>query len=218
MRGESVKADQVLQESRPRSDEPENSKDARLLEAVDLVRQAQAGDEAAFARLVQPHMRKTFHVALKITRNREDAEDASQQTLLKAFANIRQFQGASQFSTWLTRIAMNEALMVMRKRRSEDSHLTYDTDSGERPTAIERICAADTVQPEILYAKREHHEALREAIGSLRSTLRVVVWMLGIEEHKSKDAAKILNLSRSAVKIRFSRARQELRECLADRM
>ena len=185
---------------------------------ADLVRKAQTGDAAAFARLVEPYMRKTYHVALKITRNREDAEDASQQTLLKAFANIRQFQGASQFSTWLIRIAMNEALMVMRKRRSEDSHLTYDFDSGERPSAIERICAADTAQPEVLYAKREHQEALREAIRSLRGTLRVVVWMLGIEEHKSKDAAKILNLSQSAVKIRFSRARQELRECLADRM
>jgi RNA polymerase sigma-70 factor (ECF subfamily) len=213
-----VKPDQVLQESGPQTDHRKNSGDARVPETLDLVRQAQAGDEAAFARLVQPHMRKTFHVALKITRNREDAEDASQQTLLKAFANIKQFQGASQFSTWLIRIAMNEALMVMRKRRSEDSHLTYDSDSGEKPTAIERICAADTAQPEVLYAKREHHEALREAIGNLRGTLRVVVWLLGIEEHKSKDAAKILNLSQSAVKIRFSRARQELRECLADRI
>ena len=213
-----MKPDQVLQESGPRTDDRKNSGDARVPETLDLVRQAQAGDEAAFARLVQPHMRKTFHVALKITRNREDAEDASQQTLLKAFANIKQFQGASQFSPWLTRIAMNEALMVMRKRRSEDSHLTYDSDSGEKPTAIERICAADTAQPEVLYAKREHHEALREAIGNLRGTLRVVVWLLGIEEHNSKDAAKILNLSQSAVKIRFSRARQELRECLADRI
>jgi RNA polymerase sigma-70 factor, ECF subfamily len=218
MRGESVKADQVLEESRPRKEDRESSGAARPPGTLHLVRQAQAGDQAAFARLVQPHMRKTFHVALKITRNREDAEDASQQTLLKAFANIRQFQGASQFSTWLIRIAMNEALMVMRKRRSEDAHLTYDCDSGEWPTAIERICAADTMQPEVLYAKREHHEALREAIGSLRETLRVVVWMLGIEEHKSKDAAKILNLSESAVKIRFSRARQELRECLAGRI
>ncbi|HXA76689.1 MAG TPA: sigma-70 family RNA polymerase sigma factor [Candidatus Acidoferrales bacterium] len=213
-----MKADQVSQEPRLRGNQEKSSGEAREPEALDLVRQAQTGDEAAFARLVEPHMRKTFHVALKITRNREDAEDASQQTLLKAFANIRQFQGASQFSTWLIRIAMNEALMVMRKRRSEDSHLTYDFDSGERPSAIERICAADTAQPEVLYAKREHQEALREAIRSLRGTLRVVVWMLGIEEHKSKDAAKILNLSQSAVKIRFSRARQELRECLADRM
>jgi len=213
-----VKADQILQQSRLRVSEGKNSGDAGEPDALHLVKQAQAGDEAAFARLVQPHMRKTFHVALKITRNREDAEDASQQTLLKAFANIRQFQGASQFSTWLFRIAMNEALMVLRKRRSEDLHLTYDSDSGERPTGIERICAGDTVQPEVLYAKREHQEALREAIGGLRETLRVVVWMLGIEEHNSKDAAKILNLSQSAVKIRFSRARQELRECLAGRI
>jgi RNA polymerase sigma-70 factor, ECF subfamily len=213
-----VKADQTGQESSAGTEECMSLGDAQVTETLALVKQAQAGDEAAFARLVEPHMRKTFHVALRITRNREDAEDASQQTLLKAFANIKQFQGASQFSTWLTRIAMNEALMVMRKRRSEDAHLTYDLDSGQRPTAIERICAADTVQPEVQYAKREHHEALREAIGGLRETLRVVVWMLGIEEHKSKDAAKILNLSQSAVKIRFSRARQELRECLADRI
>jgi RNA polymerase sigma-70 factor (ECF subfamily) len=213
-----VKADQIAQQSDPGTEERRNLSDAPLSQTQALVKQAQTGDEAAFARLVEPHMRKTFHVALRITRNREDAEDASQQTLLKAFANIKQFQGASQFSTWLTRIAMNEALMVMRKRRSEDAHLTYDSDSGQRPTAIERIRAAETVQPEVQYAKREHHEALREAIGGLRETLRVVVWMLGIEEHKSKDAAKILNLSQSAVKIRFSRARQELRECLADRI
>jgi RNA polymerase sigma-70 factor (ECF subfamily) len=218
MRGASVKAEQAVPESDLRTEERGTLGDAPATPTMDLVRQAQAGDEAAFARLVEPHMRKTFHVALKITRNREDAEDASQQTLLKAFANIKQFQGASQFSTWLVRIAMNEALMVMRKRRSEDAHLTYDFDSGERPSAIERICAAETVQPEVQFAKREHHEALREAIGGLRETLRVVVWMLGIEEHKGKDAARILNLSQSAVKIRFSRARQELRECLAGRI
>jgi RNA polymerase sigma-70 factor, ECF subfamily len=188
------------------------------IETFALVRKAQAGDSAAFARLVEPYMRKTYHVALKITRNREDAEDASQQTLLKAYANITQFQGNSQFSTWLTRIAMNEALMLMRKRRSEDSHLTYDSDTTEGPATIEKICASETAHPEFLYAKREHHEALRSAIGGLRETLRVVVWMLGIEEHKSKDAARMLNLSQSAVKIRFSRARQELRACLADRV
>ncbi|HXO45099.1 MAG TPA: sigma-70 family RNA polymerase sigma factor [Candidatus Cybelea sp.] len=216
-----MKADQVTQQSDAGTEVRRALSDARMNHTQALVKRAQAGDQTAFARLVEPHMRKTFHVALRITRNREDAEDASQQTLLKAFANIKQFQGASQFSTWLTRIAMNEALMVMRKRRSEDAHLTYDTydsDSGQRPNPIERICAADTAQPEVQYAKREHYEALREAIGGLRETLRVVVWMLGIEEHKSKDAAKILNLSQSAVKIRFSRARQELRECLADRI
>jgi RNA polymerase sigma-70 factor (ECF subfamily) len=183
-----------------------------------LVQQAQAGDEMAYARLVQPYVRKTYHVALKITRNREDAEDASQQTLLKAFAHIRQFQSQSQFSTWLTRIAMNEALMIVRKRRSEDVHLSYGGDSDERVSAIERICAGDGLQPEALYAKSESQRALHEAIAGLRGTLRVVVWLLGLEEQQSKDAARILNLSRSAVKTRFSRARQELRECLAGRI
>jgi len=213
-----VKTIQGLQESCSSPIEHSIPASADSSATADLVRKAQTGDAAAFARLVEPYMRKTYHVALKITRNREDAEDASQQTFLKAFANIKQFQGNSQFSTWLIRIAMNEALMLMRKRRSEDSHLAYDNDTTGGPAIIEKICAGETAHPEVLYAAREHHEALRSAIGGLRETLRVVVWMLGIEEHKSKDAAKILNLSQSAVKIRFSRARQELRACLADRI
>ena len=196
-----------------KSENSSNSNDTAL-----LVQQAQLGDEMAYARLVQPYVRKTYHVALKITRNREDAEDASQQTLLKAFANIRQFQGQSQFSTWLTRITMNEALMIVRKRRSEDAHLSYGGDSDDGVSAIERICASDGLQPEALYAKSESQRALREAIAGLRGTLRVVVWLLGLEEQQSKDAAKLLNLSRSAIKTRFSRARQELRECLAGRI
>lgn len=196
----------------PATTHPERS------ETIELVRKAQNGDRTAFACLVEPYMRKTYHVALRITRNREDAEDASQQTLLKAFANIKQFQGNAQFSTWLTRIAMNEALMLVRKRRSEDAHLTYENDTAEGPATIEKISAGETAHPEVLYEAREHHEALRTAIRGLRGTLRVVVWMLGIEEQKSKDAAKMLNLSQSAVKLRFSRARRQLRACLADRM
>jgi RNA polymerase sigma-70 factor, ECF subfamily len=186
-----------------------------LTETQLLVKQAQAGDETAFARLVQPHMRKAYHVALKITRNREDAEDASQQTFLKAFANIGQFNGASQFSTWLTRIAMNEALMIIRKRRSDDSHLSYEDDLS---STMDRLVATDAYQPEVLFAKRENQRVLREAIAGLRGTLQVVVSLLGLEEHQSKEAAKILNLSQSAVKTRFLRARQELKACLAERI
>jgi RNA polymerase sigma-70 factor, ECF subfamily len=207
-----------LQESK--SSQPQYSipAAAESSETVLLVRQAQAGDAAAYARLVEPHMRKTYHVALKITRNREDAEDASQQALLKGFANIGQFRGNSQFSTWLVRIAMNEALMVVRKRRSEDSHLTYDNDTTDGRAAVESVCAGEKAHPDNLLAAREHSESLRAAIGGLRTTLRVVVWMLGIEERKTKEAARVLNLSTSAVKIRFSRARRELRSCLADLM
>jgi RNA polymerase sigma-70 factor (ECF subfamily) len=187
-------------------------------ETSDLVKRAQAGDGEAFARLVEPHARRLYHVALKITRNREDAEDASQQALLKAYANIGQFEGTAQFSTWLTRIAMNEALMVLRKRRSENAHFSYEMDPVDGPNPIDRLCGGDHLQPEVLYTRGENQRMVREAIGGLRGTLRVVVWLLGLEERQSKDAAKILNLSPSAVKTRFLRARQELRECLADRV
>jgi RNA polymerase sigma-70 factor, ECF subfamily len=208
--GDIVRTDETL--SNPSASDFE---DVPPNDPTTLVKQAQAGDKAAFARLVQPHLRKAYHVALKITRNREDAEDASQQTFLKAFAKIGQFNGASQFSTWLTRIAMNEALMIVRKRRSHDSHLSYEADLS---STIEKLTATDALQPEVLYAKRENQRILREAIAGLRGTLQVVVSLLGLEEHQSKEAAKILNLSQSAVKTRFLRARQELRECLADRM
>jgi RNA polymerase sigma-70 factor, ECF subfamily len=211
-----VKATITPQESGSSQRERFAEAGTKYLDTSVLVRRAQAGDQAAFARLVEPHMGKTYHVALKITRNREDAEDASQQALMKAFANIGQFRGNSQFSTWLVRIAMNEALMLVRKRRSEDSHLAYDNDTPDGRAAIENVRAAEGAHPEVLYAAHEHREALWSAISRLRETLRVVVWMLGIEEHKSKDAARMLNLSRSAVKIRFSRARRQLRACLGD--
>jgi RNA polymerase sigma-70 factor (ECF subfamily) len=215
MPGDPVRTAQSLTEANQAPRQAQSFGNLPLNDTPLLVKQAQAGDEAAFTRLVQPHMRKAYHVALRITRNREDAEDASQQTFLKAFANISQFNGTSQFSTWLIRIAMNEALMIIRKRRSDDSHLSYDADlSG----TIERVVATDAFQPEVLYAKRENQRVLREAIAGLRGTLQVVVSLLGLEEHQSKEAAKILNLSQSAVKTRFLRARQELRECLADRM
>jgi RNA polymerase sigma-70 factor (ECF subfamily) len=220
MRGELVKADRNLKEATVGGSPGDrgNSRDADATETLRLVKRAQAGDQPAFARLVEPYMRKTYYAALKITRNHQDAEDASQQAFLKALANIGQFRGASQFSTWLTRIAMNEALVVMRKRRSEDFHLTYDVDSGNGSAAIEGVRAASTMQPEALYARGEEQRLLREAIGGLRGTLRAVVWLLGLEEQKSREAAQILHLSETAVKIRFLRARRELRECLADRI
>jgi RNA polymerase sigma-70 factor (ECF subfamily) len=159
-------------------------------------------------------MLQAYRVALKITRNKEDAEDASQQALLKGFANIGKFQGASQFSTWLTRIVMNEALMVLRKRRSENAHICYESDSDEGTSPVELLRGEDGLQPEILFTRSENKRKLREAIGGLRGTLRDVVCLLGLEERQNKEVAQALNLSQSALKARFFRARQELRECL----
>lgn len=188
------------------------------IDELELVKRAQAGDDGAFANLIRPYIRKAYHVALKITRNREDAEDASQQSLLNAYAHLHQFRGQSRFSSWLTRIAMNEALIKVRKRRSEDHYLSYENNTREELNAVEALSAGDACHPEILYSKRENHHALHEAINGLGSTSRVVVWLLGLQEWQAKEAASTLKLSQSAVKTRFSRARQQLRECLAERM
>ncbi|HEV2306255.1 MAG TPA: sigma-70 family RNA polymerase sigma factor [Candidatus Acidoferrales bacterium] len=183
-----------------------------------LVSQARNGDNAAFSKLVTPYMRKAFHVALKITGNREDAEDAAQQTLLKAYAHIDQFHGDARFSSWLTRIAINEARMKVRKRRSEDFYLCYDIAPGKGISPLEMLCAGESSHPEAVYSRSEKRRVLREAIDGLRSSSRVVVWLLGLQERQTKEAAKILNLSESAVKTRFLRARQQLRDCLAERI
>jgi RNA polymerase sigma-70 factor (ECF subfamily) len=185
---------------------------------MNLVRQAQAGDDRAFARLLAPYMRKAYHMALKITRNREDAEDAAQQCFLNAYSHIGQFNGQSRFSSWLLRIAINEALIRVRKRRSEDHHLSYESNVAEEPSQLQLLRASDASHPEFLYSKSESKRALREAIDGLGSTSRVVVWLLGLQERQTKEAANILKLSQSAVKTRFSRACQQLRECLAERI
>lgn len=189
-----------------------------LEDEMQLVSQARTGDNAAFSKLVRPYMRKAYHVALKITGNREDAEDAAQQTLLKAYAHIDQFHGDARFSSWLIRIAINEARMKVRKRRSEDFYLSYDVAPERGISPLDMLCAGESSHPEALYSRRETQRVLREAIDGLRSSSRVVVWLLGLQERQTKEAAKILNLSESAVKTRFLRARQQLRECLADRM
>lgn len=183
-----------------------------------LVRRAQAGDQSAFAHLVQPYMRLAYHVALRIVGNREDAEDASQQSLLKAFVRLDQFNGDSLFSTWLTRIAINEALMKVRKRRSEDAHLLHETHAEQETSPVDMLHAGEDVHPELLYEKWEKQRLLKKAIGELQATSRAVVWMLGMQERKTRETARLLKLSESAVKSRFLRARQQLRESLADRI
>lgn len=181
-----------------------------------LVMRAQGGDEKSFGHLVRPHMRKAFRAALKITRNREDAEDAAQQAMLNAFLHIHQFRGQSRFSTWLLRIVMNEALMRVRRRHSEAKHFCFDLGSDQGQSLLETVPAEETSHPEILYSKVERRESLWKAIESLSDRLRIVVWVLGLQERQAKEAARALELSQSAVKTRFSRARRQLRQCLGE--
>jgi len=183
-----------------------------------LVDQARDGDAEAFEQLVQPQMSKAYRVALRITGNREDAEDAIQQAMLKAYAHIDQFHSKSRFSTWLLRITINEALGKLRKLRAENAHLSHGSVAEDGADPMEMIRAKDDARPEMLYVKQEKQRLLWEAIDSLRGTSRAVVWLLGLEERRTKETARILNLSEAAVKARFLRARRKLRECLAYRM
>ncbi len=197
----------------------EDVQDSESCEAVDesiLVHRAQAGDENAFSMLLRPYIHMPYHVALRITGNREDAEDASQQSLLKAYTHIGQFQGDSQFSTWLTRIAINEALMKLRKRRSEKLWFSSMDESEEDQSAVDMLAAGDDMHPEALYMKWENSRRVRRSIEGLRGITRAVVWMLVMQERKIKETARLLKLSESAVKSRIMRARQQLRESLAD--
>ncbi len=203
-------SERVLRRTSPRS--------GGSAEESQLVVRAKAGDEAAFSRLVFPYLRRVYFVALKITRNREDAEDASQQAFLKALAHIRQFRGGSQFSTWLTRIAMNEALMVRRKRRTEEERFTYDLELDKSALLETGTHTVDFLHPEAVFARNERQRAVREAIETLGVKLRVSVYLLALEEHKCQDAADSLNLSQAALKTRFMRARLELRQTLTNRI
>jgi RNA polymerase sigma-70 factor, ECF subfamily len=199
-----------------RGQDSENSNDTDPTRESVLVRRAQAGDEKAFSLLLQPYLRMPYHVALRITGNREDAEDASQQSLLKAYMHINQFQGDSQFSTWLTRISINEALMKLRKRRSEEAYMSHHIGLEDEPDPIEALPAGDEMHPEVLFLKWENQCIVRKSIEGLRSASRAVVWLLAMQERKIKETAAILGLSESAAKSRFMRARQPLREGLAD--
>jgi RNA polymerase sigma-70 factor (ECF subfamily) len=188
---------------------------ARAVSESELVERTKLGDEAAFSSLVRPYLRRVYYVALKITKNREDAEDASQQAFLKALGHIDQFRGGSQFSTWLTRIAMNEALMVRRKRRSEEARFAYDLDVDKGVPQEIDTHTVDYSHPEAVFAKNENRRVLREAIENLGVKLRISVYLLGLEERNCRSAAESLNLSQAALKTRFMRARMALREALA---
>lgn len=191
-----------------------NLRKASIAEEFPLVQQAREGDGEAFELLVRPHVSQAFRMARRITRNREDAEDAAQQGLMKAFANIRQFHGEAHFSSWLYRIVMNEALMKVRKRRYEAGFVSLE------PNLVEKQCSAqvegrsETLHPENLYERSEAGRLLRDGIAGLRSTSRAVIWLLGLQERPTRETAKILSLSESAVKTRYLRARLQLRSLL----
>ena len=179
-----------------------------------LVAEARAGKAESFTTLINQYDRHIYRLALNITGNQEDAEDVLQDSFLKAYSNLGQFQGGSRFYTWLVRIAVNEALMKLRKRRgaswvSLDEPVETD-DRSLTPREIEDWGE----NPEQSYAKTELQDILGQAIEKLEPQFRTVFMLRDVEEFSTDETAKMLGLSVPAVKSRLLRARLRLRDLL----
>ncbi len=186
---------------------------APAFDEAPLVARAKAGDTSAFSELVSHYERRVFRMAKQITQNDDDAEDVLQETFLKAYTHLDNFQGNSKFYTWLVRIAVNEALMKLRKRRSDRTvPLDEPIDTGE-DEMVREIAVWDE-NPEQTYSREELADLLDEAIQSLKPAYRTVFMLRDIEELSIEETAEALKLSISAVKSRLLRARLQLREKL----
>ena len=182
-------------------------------EELVLVRAAKGGDDEAFNQLVKRYDRNVFRIAQHITQNREDAEDVVQDAFLKAYTNLQQFQEQSKFYTWLVRIAVNEALMKLRRRRPERTvSLDEDIQTGE--DSIPREVADWSPNPEQNYNQAELREILTKTIQGLPSGFRTVFVLRDVEGLSTEETADALELSIPAVKSRLLRARLQLRERL----
>jgi len=178
-----------------------------------LVNAARKGDVSAYEELVRRYDRNVFRIAQHITQNREDAEDVVQDAFLKAYQNLGQFQGQSKFYTWLVRIAVNEALMRLRRRRPERM-VSLDEDVKTEEDSMPREIADWTPNPEQQYNQAELKDILSRTIQGLPTSFRTVFVLRDVEGLSTEETAEALGLSIPAVKSRLLRARLQLRERL----
>jgi RNA polymerase sigma-70 factor (ECF subfamily) len=178
-----------------------------------LVEKAKSGDQQAFTDLVSRYQRKIYRLAKNITRNDEDAEDVLQEAFLKAYEHLDGFEGNSKFYTWLVRIAVNEALMKLRKRRG-DREVSLDEPVGLGEEEVKREIAVWEDNPEQRYSREEMQQILNEAVDGLKEDFRTVFVLRDIEELSTEETAEALKISVPAVKSRLLRARLALREKL----
>jgi len=179
-----------------------------------LVSGAKAGDYAAFEELVNRYEKKIYRLGMNITGNPEDAEDVLQDTFLKAFEHLPEFREDSRFYTWIVRIAVNEALMKLRKRRSSKEVAFEETEDQDGEVQV-RDYADWRPNPEQMLAREEMEQILRTAIQALPPGFRTVFYLRDVEGLATEETAQLLNLSTGAVKARLFRARLRLREELS---
>ena len=174
---------------------------------------AKSGDSAAFEFLCKQSANMVFRVARRMMRNKEDAEDVLQEAFKQAFIHLKTFNGHSRFSTWLSRIAINAALMKLRKKqRLWDVSLD---ESDENDQSSPRLDVEDqSPNPEQLYAQMERQRVLSEAMNELTPGTRKVIELRELDERSGEETARIMGISVSAVKARVFHGRKKLRERL----
>jgi RNA polymerase sigma-70 factor, ECF subfamily len=192
----------------------ENKESGPVSEELALVRSAKAGNIKAFEELVKRYDRNIFRIAQHITQNREDAEDVVQDAFLKAYGNLAQFQEQSKFYTWLVRIAVNEALMKLRRRRPERT-VSLDQEVRTEEDSMPREVADWSPNPEQQYNQAELRDILGKTIQGLPSGFRTVFILRDVEGLSTEETADALGLSIPAVKSRLLRARLQLRDRLS---
>ena len=174
---------------------------------------AKQGDSAAFEVLCKQSANTVFRVARRIMRNDEDAEDVVQESFERAFIHLKSFKGDSRFSTWLTRIAINAALMKLRKKDHLRDVSLDESPEPERPSS--RIDVEDQgPNPEQLYAQRERQRILSEAMSDLTPGMRKAFELRELDERSTEETARMMGISVGAVKARLFHGRRKLRERL----
>jgi RNA polymerase sigma-70 factor (ECF subfamily) len=170
-----------------------------------------SGDRAEFALLVEAYYEMIYRLAIKMVNNPQDAEDILQETFIKAYRHLKNFDGRSSLSTWLYRIATNEALMFLRRQKPDTVSVDESLDTGEGE--IEPLQIIDwSSLPEEELMSAEARVYLDKAVGKLSPSLRVVFVLRDIQGLSTRETAEVLDISETAVKTRLSRARLQLRE------
>lgn len=173
-----------------------------------LIRRVQAGDAEAFEKLMLAHEKAVFNLALRMTENREDAEDVSQEAFLKAYRSLSDFRGESKFSVWLYRIVSNVCLdFLRRKRRRPSASLTVEDDEGEE---VQWDVPDERYTPERLLERKLTQEAVRKGLAALPENQRKILLLREIEGLSYEEIGEVLDLDPGTVKSRIFRARKRL--------
>jgi RNA polymerase sigma-70 factor, ECF subfamily len=182
-----------------------------------LIRAGQRGDHQAVETLFRRYQRPLFQTALRVLGNTEDAEDALQDGLLSAYRNLKRFEGRSQFSTWLTCIAINAALMRRRSAKARPAVSLDEPPREDELPAAERF-ADDGLTPEQVFANTEIREMLSENLDQLSPLLRTAFVLREVQGYSTGEAAKKLGVTENTLKARLWRARHQLAERLGRRL